>query len=146
MKKQRAYRGKQTWWWNLYGCFRLSASFKSVIDLGGTPDNGLYGEALPERGFRLRAYKRVGISLIEVYQRGGKSDISVCKRPNGARGSYILWLRKNLENVLVSWFIHILKTVIYSSCKGCNFLNVVSERGTICPIQIYKRETFSVQK
>ena len=121
-------------------------AYSRWLTSGGTPDNGLYGEALPERGFRLRVYKRVGISLIEVYQRGGKSDISVCKRPNGARGSYILWLRKNLENVLVSWFIHILKTVIYSSCKGCNFLNVVSERGTICPIQIYKRETFSVQK
>ena len=58
---------------------------------GGTPDNGLYGEALPERGFRLQVYKRVGISLTEVYQRGGKSDILVCKRPNGAKGSYILW-------------------------------------------------------
>ena len=30
----------------------------------GTPYNGLYGEALPERGtfFRLQVYKRVGIS------------------------------------------------------------------------------------
>ena len=31
---------------------------------GGTPCNGLYGEAPPERGtfFRLQVYKRVGIS------------------------------------------------------------------------------------
>ena len=31
---------------------------------GGTPYNGLYGEAPPERGtfFRLQVYKRVGIS------------------------------------------------------------------------------------
>ena len=31
---------------------------------GGTPYNGLYGEASPERGtlFRLQVYKRVGIS------------------------------------------------------------------------------------
>ena len=41
-------------------------------------------EALPEtleRGtlFRLQVYKRVGISLIEVYERGGKSVISVLK-------------------------------------------------------------------
>ena len=30
---------------------------------GGTPNNGLYGEAPPERGtfFRLEVYKRVGI-------------------------------------------------------------------------------------
>ena len=36
---------------------------------GGTPYNGLYGEALPERGtfFRLQVYKRVGISQVEVY-------------------------------------------------------------------------------
>ena len=35
---------------------------------GGTPYNGLYGEASPERGtsFRLEVYKRVGIPQAEV--------------------------------------------------------------------------------
>ena len=35
---------------------------------GGTPYNGLYGEAPPERGtlFRLEVHKRVGISQVEV--------------------------------------------------------------------------------
>ena len=35
---------------------------------GGTPYNGLYGEALPARGtfFRLEVYKRVGIARVEV--------------------------------------------------------------------------------
>ena len=44
---------------------------------GGTPYNGLYGEAPPERGtfFRLQVYKRVGISQAEVYKRVGKSII-----------------------------------------------------------------------
>ena len=44
---------------------------------GGTPYNGLYGEASPERGtfFRLQVYKRVGISPVEVYKRVGKSVI-----------------------------------------------------------------------
>ena len=48
----------------------------------GTPYNGLYGEAPPERGifFRLQVYKRVGILLVEVYDRVGKSVISVCKK------------------------------------------------------------------
>ena len=34
----------------------------------GTPYNGLFGEAPPERGifFRLQVYDRVGISLVEV--------------------------------------------------------------------------------
>ena len=34
----------------------------------GNPYNGLYGEAPPERGtfFTLQAYKRVGISRVEV--------------------------------------------------------------------------------
>ena len=33
---------------------------------GGTPYDGLYGEAPPERGtfFRLQVYKRVGISQV----------------------------------------------------------------------------------
>ena len=44
---------------------------------GGTPYNGLYGEAPPERGtfFRLQVYERVGISQVEVYKRVGKSVI-----------------------------------------------------------------------
>ena len=43
--------------------------------------NGLYGEALPKRGtfFRLHVYERVGISLVEVYNRVVKSVIPVCK-------------------------------------------------------------------
>ena len=48
--------------------------FNSLANLmpgpqGGTPYNGLYGDALPERGtfFRLQVYKRVGISRVEVY-------------------------------------------------------------------------------
>ena len=39
---------------------------------GGTPCNGLYGEAPPKRGtfFRLQVYKRVGISRADqVYER-----------------------------------------------------------------------------
>ena len=54
---------------------------QSVIKvLGGgyslTPYNGLYGEALPERGtfFRLQVYKRVGFSQVEVRKRVGKSS------------------------------------------------------------------------
>ena len=40
--------------------------------MGGTPYDGLYGEAPPERGifFRLQVYERVGISLDEVYEGG----------------------------------------------------------------------------
>ena len=43
----------------------------------GTPYNVLYGEALPEKGtfFTLQVYKRVGISLVEVCERVGKSVI-----------------------------------------------------------------------
>ena len=38
---------------------------------GGTPYNGLYGEAPPEGGtfFRLQVYERVGISLVK-YMKG----------------------------------------------------------------------------
>ena len=44
---------------------------------GGTPYNGLYGEAPPERGtfFRLQVYKRVRVSRAEVYEGVGKSVI-----------------------------------------------------------------------
>ena len=47
---------------------------------GGTPYNGLYGEAPPEWGtfFRLQEYKRVGISQVEVYKRAREiSDLGI---------------------------------------------------------------------
>ena len=49
---------------------------------GGTSYNGLYGETTPEMGyfFMLQVYDGVGILLNEVYERVGKSVISVCKK------------------------------------------------------------------
>ena len=43
----------------------------------GTPYNGLYGEAPPERGtfFTLQVNETVGMSQVEVYERVGKSVI-----------------------------------------------------------------------
>ena len=60
--------------------FVTSVTFVLTVGLvrgGGTPYNGLYGEAPPERGtfFRLQVYERVGISQVEVYKRVGKSVI-----------------------------------------------------------------------
>ena len=42
---------------------------------GGTPYDGLYGEAPPERGsfLRLHVYGSAGISLVEVSGKVGKS-------------------------------------------------------------------------
>ena len=42
---------------------------------GGTPYNNLYEEAPPERGtfIRPQVYERVGILLVEVYERVEKS-------------------------------------------------------------------------
>ena len=41
---------------------------------GGTPNNGLYGKAPPEKSTlsRLQAYERVKILQVEVYERTGK--------------------------------------------------------------------------
>ena len=65
----------------------------SITRGGGTPYNGLYGEAPPERGifFRLQVYKRVGTLLVEVYERAGKSVMPVCERAQRAN-RWILWL------------------------------------------------------
>ena len=63
---------------NAYWFFVMS-KILYVLGEGGTPYNGLYREAPPERGtfFRLQVYKMVGISQDEVYKRVGKSVISV---------------------------------------------------------------------
>ena len=56
---------------------------------GGTPHNGLYGQAPRERGtfFRLQVYTRVEISLAEVYETVGKCVISVSKKAQKDVGS-----------------------------------------------------------
>ena len=46
---------------------------------GITPHDSLYREASPERGY-LQLYEGVGISLVEVYKRVGKSVTWDCKR------------------------------------------------------------------
>ena len=60
-----------------------------------------YAEAPPESDtfFRLQINNSVRISLVEVYERRGKSD----KR--------LLWGKKSHENFLLSWFFHIKKTL-----------------------------------
>ena len=52
-----------------------------MVDSGGTPYDGLYGEAPLKRDiyFRLQVYERIGILLVEVYERVGKSVIWVCE-------------------------------------------------------------------
>ena len=56
-----------------YECIKIC--LRHDLSRGGTPYNGLYGEAPPERGTftRLQVYERVGISQVEVYKRVGKS-------------------------------------------------------------------------
>ena len=56
---------------------------KALIPEGmGTSYNGPYGEAPPKSGTFLsfQVYKRVVISVVEVYERKGKSVFVVCKR------------------------------------------------------------------
>ena len=64
----------------------------SIKKPGGTPYDGLYGEALPEKGtfFRLQVhvYERVGISLVEVYGGMGKSVILVCKKAQALTNAF----------------------------------------------------------
>ena len=73
---------------------------------GGTPYDGLYGQAPPERGifFRLQVYERGGISLGAVYKRLGKSVIWVCERAQRAEQMNFMAL-KSRENVLFVWLI-----------------------------------------
>ena len=48
---------------------------------GGTPYNGLYGEAPPRKEYLFQASdERVGILPVEVYETEGKSVIWVCER------------------------------------------------------------------
>ena len=64
--------------------YRVLASVQTDVfpGWGGTPYNGLYGEAPLKRGtfFTFQVYKRVGISQVDVYNGVEKSVIQVFKR------------------------------------------------------------------
>ena len=68
---------------------------------GGTPNNGLYGEAPPERDtfFSLQVYKRAGISQVEVCKRVWKLVIWAFKGAfsynNSNRG--LIWLYQFIQ-------------------------------------------------
>ena len=64
--------------------------------------HSLCREAPPERRtfVRLQVYERVEISLVEVYERVGKSAFGSVKGPKRANGG-ILWIWKRRENFLV---------------------------------------------
>ena len=72
---------------------------------GGTPYNGLYGEAPPERGtfFRLQVYERVGISHVEVYKRVGNRSFRYLK------GSLIITFRIDAPYGCISLFIKVAR-------------------------------------
>ena len=62
---------------------------------GGTPYDGLYGKAPPERGtfFRLQVYERVGISLVEAYKRVGNRHLGLWKDPKGLTDEFYGFIR-----------------------------------------------------
>ena len=82
----------------------------------GAPYDSLYREALPKRGifFRLQVYERVGISLVKVCKRGGKSVIWVYERAQRVN-RWILWLYKVKKMFyFCDWFLF-KRQYIYSS-------------------------------
>ena len=56
-----------------------------------------YGEVPPERGTfcTLEAYKRIGISLVKVYERVKKSLISVCKKAQKGKQMHFTAVKKS---------------------------------------------------
>ena len=78
--------------------------------MGGTPYDGLYGEAPPERGifFRLQVYERVGISLDEVYKRASAliaalaASLAVLKEKRSKFNN----LRKNWKDLIFQKLIY----------------------------------------
>ena len=53
-----------------------------LCGVGGTPYNGLYMKAAPERGttfFKLQAYERLCVSLVQVYLMAAKYVSLVAK-------------------------------------------------------------------
>ena len=80
----------------------------------------LYPKGAPFSGFRYTwLYERVGISLVEVYERVGNSVILVCNIRPKRTNRWILWLWKSSGNVLV-WGLFIYLKDSALQFKGQN--------------------------
>ena len=88
----------------------------------GIPSYGLCGKAQRERGtfFTIKVYKTVGISLVEVYERVGKSVISVCKSCQKGYRMYFMAVKKSQKRsgfVMYSYFEDSALTAVESVAK-----------------------------
>ena len=79
--------------------------------MGGTPYDGLYGEAPPERGifFRLQVYERVGISLDEVYERASARIAALA-----ASLAVLKEKRTKFKNLRKKWKDLVFQNLIYT--------------------------------
>ena len=75
---------------------------------GGTPHNDLYRQAPRERGtfFRLQVYKRVEISLAEVYEGQENASFRSVKRPKRTRLTIMLFIFPS-KKTYFAWQDHI---------------------------------------
>ena len=82
---------------------------------GSAPNNGLYGEALPERGIflRLQVYERVEILLVEVHEREGKSVIGSVKGSKGLTDDFYGFIKSRKTFYFCDLFL-LKRKCIYS--------------------------------
>ena len=89
--------------------------------MGGSLYNGLYREAVPERGtfFKLQVYERVGISLVEVYERVGKSVTLDSEKAQKGQQIHFKAVKKLRKQTFCFCDLFIFeRQCIYSSRKG----------------------------
>ena len=95
-----------------------------ILCPGGGGGHSLCREAPPERGafVRLQVYERVEISLVEVYEREGKSVIWVCKKDQKGPTEAFYGFERDEKT---SWICDIYQRLgyIYISLKQCVVLN-----------------------
>ena len=72
---------------------------------GGTPYNGLYREAPPERGtfFSLQLYEREGILLVEVYIWRGREicHLGMLKGPKDQTDEFYVFIKSSKRSIFV---------------------------------------------
>ena len=73
---------------------------------GGNPYNGLYGEAPPKRGTFFR---------LQVYERVGKSVISVCKKAQKGLQMHFMAVKRSKKKFWVCYLFIFLKRYICTS-------------------------------
>ena len=88
--------------------------------------SGPYGEAPPKRGTfsRLHVYKRVEMSIAEIYERVGRSVISICKKTQKGQQMNLTAVKESRKRYGLVIYSHLKDSAFTAAERKAKFVGM----------------------